>query len=60
MSAKDFIKGFNTTVEQERQELTNMINDLLEIEKKYYKLKDENIGLRETIKSLREEGDEYE
>ena len=30
----DFIAGFNITVEEERQELENMINDLLEIEKK--------------------------
>lgn len=60
MSAKDFIGGFNITVEQERQELTNMINDLLEIEIKFNKMNEENIELKETIKDLREEGEEYD
>lgn len=32
--ADNFIGGFNITVKKEREELVNMINDLLEIEKK--------------------------
>ena len=34
MSANNFIHGFNITVESERKEMSNMIDDLLKIEKK--------------------------
>ena len=34
----DFIAGFNITVEKEREDLEDMVNDLLEVEKKCNKL----------------------
>jgi len=34
MAAQDFIHGFNITVKEEREEMSNMIDDLLKIEKK--------------------------
>jgi len=37
MKMNDFIAGFNITVEKERKELEEMVNDLLVIEKNYFK-----------------------
>jgi hypothetical protein len=53
MSVNDFIHGFNITVESERKELSNMIDDLLKIEKK------NNINQALVTKFSRE-GDEYQ
>ena len=36
----NYIGGYNITVEKERDELREMINDLLEVEKKHNKLLD--------------------
>lgn len=49
----DFLHGFNLTVESEREELSNMIDDLLEIEKK------NNIN-QTLVTKFSEEGDEYQ
>ena len=49
----DFIAGYNITVEEERKELENMIDDLLKIEKK-------NNKNQELVTKLSEEGDEYQ
>ena len=49
----DFLHGFNLTVESEREELSNMIDDLLEIEKK------NNIN-QALVTKFSEEGDEYQ
>lgn len=54
----DFIAGFNITVEKEREELEEMVNDLLEIEKIYFnkqelftKLEKENAELKKLLKA---------
>lgn len=49
----DFILGFNITVEEERKDLVNMVDDLLEIEKK------NNIN-QELVTKFSKEGDEYQ
>ena len=49
----DFIMGFNITVGSGRQDLIDMVNDLLEIEKK------NNIN-QELVTKFSKEGDEYQ
>jgi len=53
MAAQDFIHGFNITVESEREEMSNMIDDLLKIEKK------NNIN-QALVTKFSEECDEYQ
>ena len=49
----DFIAGFNITVEKERKDLEEMINDLLIIEKNYFKK-------QELVTKFSSEGEEYQ
>lgn len=53
MTTNNYIHGFNITVESEREELVNMIDDLLDIEKK------NNIN-QELITQFSGECDEYQ